>query len=149
MADKRELILARILAICGAVEGVKSVRRNEIGVPRGDQPGIVLLDGDEEVYRTLGRPNTHLPPQIMRLRFGLFIQVKDMKPAEANGTLLNTIRVATIKALVEDTGLRTLIGTNGAVEYRGAITDLKAGAALSGEMNLEFTCNYLFNPTDG
>lgn len=147
MPDTREAILARILEIAKTVPGVVHAQRNEIGLSREQQPGIVLLDGDEAVYRTVKTPAPRLPPQIMRMRFGLFLQVKDKKPInEGVGTLLNTIRLATIKKLATDPVLQTLIGTNGAMEYTGAITDLKAGAAISGEMNLEVSCNYYFDP---
>lgn len=148
MADRREQILARLFVIIGAVPGIKKALRNEIGLKPEEQPGVVLLDGDEElVVPSVRRPNQFLPQQIMKMRFQLYLQVKDMRPRNHDaGTVLNGFRILLMKALSQDVELRTLIGTNGALEYAGAITDLKAGAAQGGEMQLEFTCNYLFNP---
>lgn len=146
MADKREDILARILVVASSAPGVVHGQRNEIGLKRNQQPGVVLLDGDEEIVTSQRIKTPVLAPQIMRMRLGLFVQTKDMQPQPAMGTLLNTLRVSIIKTLVNDVPLRTLLGTNGKLEYTGVITDLKAGAAISGEMNLGFTCSYLFDP---
>lgn len=147
MPDTREAILARIVEIMKTVPGIKTVVRNEIDLSRKDQPAATLLDGDEEVYTRPRVPSQILAPQIMRMRFGLFITVKDARPKPNDmGTVLNGLRIAAIKALTADVQLRTLIGTNGALEFTGINTDLNVGSAISGEMQLNFTANYFFDP---
>lgn len=147
MADTRELILERIVAILKDIPEIKTVQRNEIDVKRADQPAAVLLDGDEEVYTRPRVPSPTLAPQIMRMRFGLFITVKDARPKPNNmGTALNGLRIIVLNKLRTDAQLRTLIGTNGALEYSGISTDLNSGSAISGEMNMGFSANYFFDP---
>lgn len=47
MADHRELILARLLEIGRSIEGIKTAKRNELGLPETALPAFVVLDGDE------------------------------------------------------------------------------------------------------
>jgi hypothetical protein len=133
--------------IAKSCPGVKSWKRNEIGFKHDEQPGVALLDGNEDKATGQRIPAPILPPQIMRLQFGLYIQAKDKRPTASDvGTLLNTIRVNLIRLMCEDAELKALIGANGALEYNGLSTDLRLGSELSGQFQLNFTANYFFNP---
>lgn len=148
MADTRELILERLVAIAESVKpDIKTVRRNSVSFKPDEQPACGVLDGDETKSRGQPIPAPMLPKQIMQMQFGLYLQAKDARPRNTpTGTQLNTIRAKLVKAVATDTELQALIGPNGALEYNGLSTDLRLGSELSGQMQLNFTCNYLFDP---
>ena len=45
--DRREDILARLLAIASGIDGVTRAYRNKDEIPETSRPAIVILDGDE------------------------------------------------------------------------------------------------------
>lgn len=155
MADKRELILARIAAITTEAKtdaGILFCARNRALVANDKRPACVLLDGDESpgpqrIVRP-GRQQVHLRPSIMQMKPELFIIMDEKRPTNENiGPLLNAKRIALSKALADDAALKDLLGANGGITYNGCVTDLKSGSALTGQMRLDFVYTYVFHPT--
>lgn len=154
MADKREMILARIAAITTGAQanaGIVTCVRNRGLMDNDRRPACVLLDGDEKPYTsTQRRAGRSMPmgPVIMQMVPELYVILKEARPVNENvGLDLNTMRMKLSKAIVEDTELKTLLGANGGINYNGCVTDLKSGSPLTGQMRMDFTYRYVFDPT--
>lgn len=156
MSGSREEILSRILEIAVAVKTddttIKSAVRNRGPRQTDERPAIVLLDGDETnslPARRPGRGGLPPPPAIVTMTPEIFLLLEEARPKQEEkqvGARINAYRDALSSALAGDPTLRTLLGGNGRMEYRGCATDLKSGSALSGEMRLDFAFTYVFNP---
>lgn len=155
MADTRELILNRLLAIATGQAGFESAVRNRGLLTTEKRPAIIVLDGRETPVLTHGGRSNRarngmsmpLTPSVMALQPEIYILLDEHRPTNENvGTLLNTLRRSFIRALAEDTEMQSLLGANGGIVYNGADTDLKSGGALSGQMRLDFQFSYVFFP---
>lgn len=148
--------MLRIFVIMGSVTGIVSNVRNRGLMQVEDRPAQVLLDGDEEPFLTLntnrlrGRAGL-MTPQIMSARPQVFYLPKEKRPNNddpANiGAEANAWRRQFLGLLWADATLTTLLGPNGSIVYNGCETDLKSGSAMSGEIRLDFICNYVLRPT--
>jgi hypothetical protein len=149
MPDVREQILARIKVIAEGVDGIAEVVRNVIALNTLRRPGIILLDGDEDVQTSRGNPPARggIAPAIVAMSPQLWIVMEEKRPTNVNlGPEINAFRWALLQAIAGDADLKALIGSNGDLAYSGATTDLKSGAANSGQMRLDFTINYVLKP---
>lgn len=154
MADKRELILARIAAItvdAKTAAGILFCARNRALIANDKRPACVLLDGDErpglQRIERRGRPEIGMAPAILRMSPELYIIMDEKRPTNDDiGPLLNAKRIALSKAIVNDAALKVLLGANGGITYSGCVTDLKSGSPLTGQMRLDFVYTYVFNP---
>src|SRR4051794_34182333 len=110
VADAREVILARLAALCGAVSGVQAVVRNALDVPSNARPAVIIQDGLEAL---LDRPDTqrHSELQRMELSPAISVYVRAGGPADA-GVLLSRYRSAIVAAVLADGTLRDACGTN-------------------------------------
>jgi hypothetical protein len=89
-----------------------------------------------------------LTPQVMAMAPQIYLLMEELEQTdETLGTKLNAKRVDMIKAIAEDDMLLQLMGSNGGMVYNGAVTDLKSGMAMSGQMRLDFVIRYTFFPT--
>lgn len=151
--DLREDVLSRIFTTMGTVTGITSTVRNR-GLRSNEQrPAMVLLDGDEtprlstDTARLKGRLGL-MAPQIITLRPEVYILLKEDRPKNSEvGPELNAFRIDFLSKMWADTTLATLLGSNGSIVYNGAVTDLKSGSALTGQMRLDFILNYVLRPT--
>ena len=93
----------------------------------------------------------HLTPTIMTMRPELYILLEEKARAKDYqiGPETNAARVRLVRAIGEDDQLVLLLGSNGGIIYNGAVTDMKSGSALSGQMRLDFAFTYTFFPTTG
>ena len=147
MTDKRELILARLVALAAGVTGVANAYRNADEVTEAQRPAVVVYDADEAASSAdlgRGRPSATvrriaMTPQVFILLTG--------KPAGV-GTALNGIRAALISAIQSDATLQAIVGPNGSIAYDGFSTTLSRGRAVEAEGALSFTFNYILNPAD-
>jgi hypothetical protein len=159
MADTRELILVRLLAICVAQGGFVTKIRNRGLLETDKRPAAVLFDGDEAPVLTHGGRSNRarngilmgITPQIMVMRPELFITLAEptnsKEALEALGTALNAKRIQLIRAIGEDDELLLLLGANGGLLYNGCATDLKSGSTFKGQMRLDFEYRYTLFPT--
>jgi len=46
--DRRELILARLLAIASGIPGIRNAYRNQDEINESQRPAILILDADEQ-----------------------------------------------------------------------------------------------------
>lgn len=162
MADKREQILARILAIADALKTADAifatVKRNAMLTDQEQKPAFVLLDGSEDSKNdSAGKGRPGMVTQINIMRPEVYILSKEPRPTgnlpnlqdgpENVGSIINGLRVRFMNALTADATLRTLIGSNGEIVLTTTETDLVAGGAMLGTMKLQFAIAYVFDPT--
>lgn len=152
--DKREMILERILAICLGLKAgdttILSAVRNRGLLSNERRPAVILLDGDEADtgLATFNGGRTPFRPSLVAMKPELYIDLDERRGTNTGvGEDLNRYRMAISQAIVTDTQLATLVGSNGKVVYNGCVTDLKSGSALTGQMRLDFTYSYIFVPT--
>lgn len=154
MADKRELLLIRLEAILAQVDGIQTVARNRGWMSNDKRPAIILLDGDESVTTQSPRRSNSagLTPTINRTRPEIYVLLKEERPTNVTeggatvGTELNRLRIDITTRIATDADLLALLGPNGGIRYLGCATDLKSGSSLSGEMRLDFSFDYVFDP---
>jgi hypothetical protein len=147
MADRRELILARLVEISASISGIKTALRNIDTVSDTSRPAMVVLDADENTDTDIkhrGRPP--LSPNLHALMPEVQIMVGG--PAATIGSNLNFYRALFLKALQDDAingTLANLIGDNGNVFYDGCTTNFGRERTMSGEMTLSLEIRYPFN----
>jgi hypothetical protein len=156
MMDKRELILERLLALLGTVNGTAdplNVFRNRAEIPIEKLPALVLLDGKEDLkYPNL--PHTRggaRVPAVFDLKPQVFIVLRPRDDINnvGVGEELSGLRMQVIKSFTQDDELvLNLLGSNGEVMYLGHETDLQTGSTVLGQMQLNFRLSYVLNPTD-
>lgn len=119
MADTRELILARLAAVCAGVAGVSAVVRNRLDVAGLARPAVIVQDAVEQM---LDRPQgaRHSELQRMELSPGLTIVVRGGGSADP-GALLSLYRSAILAAVLRDAQLINLCGANGGIRYEGCL----------------------------
>jgi hypothetical protein len=134
--DRREQICARLLAIADTIAGVKRTARMQEDVTAASGPWIVLWDGDES------RATENRRDQNPTIEMNPAIRIVVEAAAKDVGTTLNGIRLAAIKAIVDDATLKAIVGTNGRVSYDGCTTGIEKGAKVEGELWLNFAFQY-------
>lgn len=156
MPDKREDLMVRLKAIAETVTGIETVQRNK-GLLRDDKrPAIVILDGDESVsLLTPARSNSAgMSKTLNTAKPEIYVLLKEYRPNNESdsavnvGTMLGALRKEVVKKIATDSALLALLGPNGKMQYTGCVTDLKSGSALSGEMRLDFSFSYVFDPNE-
>ena len=146
MADVREAILARILAIVSAIDGVQTAERNRIAFDDTQLPAVGVLEGDEEVApNSLGRAaRASGRPYIVTATPQVFVRVGG--PSEDIGTDLNTLRAAIIRALLDDAQLNDLAADDGGIQYAGMQSTLHAARSMVAATAMVFVIKYLIYP---
>jgi hypothetical protein len=149
--DKRELILSRVLVIMQGLAGITTVARNRGLMTNEKRPAMILLDGDEVSTKLPNPPRSRSAaqfPQVNTMRPEMYILLQEDRPTNLTvGQQLNAFRIALSAAIATDTALAALLGPNGSIYYYGCVTDLKSGAALSGQMKVDYQLSYVFDPT--
>ncbi|MEJ6845087.1 hypothetical protein V3589_02540 [Sinorhizobium fredii] len=144
MADPRELILARLVEIAEAVEGIKKARRNVTGESETTLPLAVILDGDETAddRDPVSRPPT--APRIVTMTPEIYVIVA--KAAADVGTQVNLMRSRFINAIAADAQLIALTKDREGGRYEGAASGLSRGRTMIGEVGLSFSFRYVLKP---
>src|SRR5882724_4894146 len=145
--DRREEILARLVDLLKLLPGPQKVYRNRSQLSASQRPAIVVLDGDESgTVRdfALGRPLSS--PNIMRMSPQICLMAAG--GPDVVGTVLNTLRLIVIPAVLSDGPLSDFVGTTGGIQYQGCTTDLARGRTIEGEMILNFEIHYALKPVE-
>lgn len=146
MTDRREQILARLTVVAKSVSGI-SVFRNRDAIPENERPAIAILDAHEEARMSAidtGLRNKGI--NIVTMMPEVYILTSS--EAETVGKSINTIRVNLIKAVVLDSALLTLCGTNGRIDYLGCETQFATGRKINGDMSIKFSFSYPVLPSE-
>lgn len=147
MADPRELILVRLIAVLEGVngaDGVRKVKRNELDQNESTLPLAVILDGDETADDSdpVSRPPT--APRIMTMTPEIYIIVADK--AATVGTKVNLLRSRVINAIAADAEIIALTKDREGGRYEGAASGLSRGRSMMGEVGLSFSFRYVLRP---
>lgn len=147
MADPREAILARLLAVAAAITGVVATARNESEFGELRRPSMTVLEGDEQADD--GDPVRQRPtnaPRRVTMTPQIIIAVGG--PSETVGATINGLRAALIKAVLADTTLQNLCasGRGAGLWYEGSSTELGRGRTMEAEMTVAFSFQYILYP---
>jgi hypothetical protein len=158
--DVAELLKVRVEEVLATVSGLAvkvvggepSVWRNRADIPPEECPALILLDGREE--KTTGtRGRGSMPHALMLWQPQIWIALRERNTPENEGVgpEMSALRVDILKALKQDAEhgqMGVLMGENGEVEYRGYETDMAIGSDLVGNMVLNFSISYFWDPED-
>ncbi len=157
MADKRELILARLAVTLSSIPvfvgtGNAFFWRNRGELETDKRPAVVLLDGTESATSITDMPRGRrmaMAPAIATMTPQIFYLAKNRTPNNEDiGPELNTMRARIVKALTDDVTLLGLLGDNGGITYRGTDTDMQSGNSVAGELQLFLAFDYVLNSND-
>lgn len=155
MMDKRELILQQLRVVLGTMPGFSPAQvyrnRGEFDDKHTKLPIAILLDGSErKLSEARSGRETGMLPAIFLLSPQIFtiIEPKLLEKADDYGPELSGIRMNLLKAISQDSALRSLLGSNGGIDYQGADTDMQTGRSMEGQIQFNFGFRYVFNPSD-
>jgi hypothetical protein len=114
---RREPILARLLELAKAVQGIAAAERNVLDLTKLARPGIAIRDGGE-TPTVLPRNERRVTVQLMQMTPGVIVYVG--AGAKEAGTLANLYLGRLLAAVNNDSDLLALTGTNGEIRYEGA-----------------------------
>jgi hypothetical protein len=148
MTDRREQILVRLLGLAQALPGIVAAFRNKDEISDRQRPCIVILDADEaaddaDPSGISRRPNA---PRRVIMTPEIYLML-GAKPEDV-GTVINGFRAVFIKAVLMDSELATIVGSNGDIRYEGCVTGLARGRTMEAEMGLSFTFSYVLRPDE-
>lgn len=159
MTDTREDILERLVTVLGNITGISAVYRDRAEMPVELLPAAILLDGSEVIAQQIvPNKSVRMPPAIFTLMPQIFVVLKprdDLKNETLDGVAapvgpeLSMYRLQVIDAIVNDSTLLSLVGSNGQILYRGCDTDMQSGSSIVGQLQMHFQFNYYFNPPRG
>lgn len=151
--DRREELLVRLEAVLQDQLGDNMVYRNRSDLESMRRPCCILLDGIEASTGTLTRKSGRGPDiraDLIELRpqIFLFLKRREERLASERGPELSQYRMQFLDAIINDTELIELVGSNGGIFYRGCDTDMQTGEAVQGMMLLHFAFQYVLDPND-
>lgn len=146
MSDTRELILARLFEIGRGLDGVRTMVRNQDSISEELTPALFLLDADEIANENDPRDRPSNAPR--RVTMTPEFRILLMAPPEAVGSQLNAFRARLIKAVLHDADLLALTTEGRGARYAGAVSQLKAGRSMQGDMLCAFSFAYYLKPYD-
>ena len=146
MTDRRELILVRLLEIAKGIEGIAGAFRNRDELSEKQRPAIVILDADEAADDADPGSRPARSPRRVAMTPEIYILL-GAKPEDL-GSTINTLRARFVKAVLSDTQLISIVGTNGDIRYEGCATALARGRSMEGEMGVSFSFTYVLRPEE-
>lgn len=159
--DRRQAILDRIYALLsgitipllGGPDGATAIVPGNIVHNRNEldktlTPGIILLDADEikdptQQLRQRGLTETRVPSNIMKMTPEIYVVLDTRGIGNMNvGADLNTARLTILAAILPDTTLQQIVGSNGNIVYDGTVTDLARNRTMQGQLGISITFTY-------
>lgn len=141
MADIREQILTRLVAVCAGVTGIVAAGRNLTDVPLMSRPAVTINGGAEQMVSSPRPAARFSQVQIMELTPGITLLVRSDTGAEA-GSLMSLFRGRLVNAILSDTSLRSLVTTNGAIHYDGCNETDPSPESKEPRLELQFVFSY-------
>jgi len=146
VADTRELLLARLVEVCGAVNGVRAVGRNTLDVAALNRPAVIVQDGIEQMrdtaqgarYSEVGR---------MELSPGVTVFVRAGNGVDPGG-LMSLYRSRVVTAVLTDAELIAATGRNGGIRYEGCVALPPDAETKEHRLDLNFVFAYSFKLAD-
>lgn len=145
MADRRELICERLLAIVHDIPGITASVRNKQDAQGLARPAAVVHDGHEEP-RDDPRPDRR--SRVQRMQMLPVIHVLAAAGADDVGTLLNVYRARLVTAVIGDTELLSLVCDED-IDYRGcALIPPQTSTSRETRIEINFALTYVFRVSD-
>lgn len=141
--DKHEEIMQRIVTLLEAVDGVVQVKRNDPTFAEVRLPGVLVLDGDEEVEDAVwgkGRPPNG-PARVTAYPEIYVVLPPTTQPANV-GNDLHEFKRRIVASILNDADLRGMC-VDGDIRYEGTDTALALGRAMVGEMGIKISFRYV------
>src|SRR4249920_60904 len=104
MSSRREDILARLLVVVSAIDGIESAARNLDRIADSKTPYAAVFDGDEDVFENLRA--TGPAPNAVNMTPTVAVSLGDVP--ESVGTLTNEWLAKVQRAVLLDETLQTL-----------------------------------------
>ena len=148
MADQREAILSRLVALCGEIDGVQAVVRNTLDVAALARPAVVIHDGTELLATApddIRARNSSV--QIMELSPLVMVIVRGGGAADP-GVIMSLYRSQIVASILRDSAILAAIGTNGRVRYEGCAVAVPDAEAQEHRIELSLTFRYPFRLDD-
>lgn len=145
MIDRREAILAQLMAIFAAVPGILRVGRNMEDVSAAYRPAIVMHDAAESSEQLSGRPRQS-PKDLMVLSPQIYLLLGARQSVV--GSEVSALRALIIPAIYNDLTLLDLIGArrgNGDIHYTGCGLDTTPGENREARLELSFDFTYVLD----
>ena len=146
MADQREAILSRLVALCGEVDGVQAVARNRLDVAGLVRPAVVIFDGLEQMFDAPSDMH-HSELQRMELAPVIMVIVRGGGAADP-GVLMSSYRSQIVAGILRDSTILAAIGTNGRIRYDGCAVAPPDAEAKEHRIELSMTFRYVFRLGD-
>ena len=146
MTDRREMILARLLEIARGIEGIAAAFRNRDEISEKQRPTVVILDADEAADDADPSQRPSRSPRRVAMTPEIYILLGS-RP-ENLGTAINALRARLVKAVLTDSTLLSIVGSNGDIRYEGCATALARGRSMEGEMGVSFSFTYVLRPEE-
>jgi hypothetical protein len=146
VADVRELILARLAVVCGAVSGVSAVARNRLDVPALARPAVIIQDAIEALLDAPQGPR-HGELQRIELSPGITVVLRGGGTTEP-GALLSLYRSRIVHAVLSDSELQMLTTSNGRIRYEGCLVAQPDAEGKEYRLDLTIVFTYPFRLGD-
>lgn len=148
MADTREEILARLVAVCAGVTGIVSAARNRTDVPENRRPAVTIHGGAEQL---LSRPGGawFSQKQLVELTPQITVLVRADTGAEA-GSLMSLFRNRLVVGILSDDELRSLVGTSGGcgIRYEGCNETEPTPESKEPRLEIQIVFTYMLRLSD-
>lgn len=150
MADTREDILERLVAVVAGIPNLRSAYRNNVDLTEEQLPAAIVFDGDEE---TNDDADTSMRPPHRPSLVRMTPEIVIAQQADEAGSDLSTLRRELIRRVLTDTVLNEqLVKTgrngNGAIRYLGCQTDVGWMRSLHGALLARFMFQYVLKPEE-
>ena len=145
MADKREAILVRLLAVCAGLDDIAATARNATDVAGGTRPALIVQDGSEERNDA---PRSENRSRVSRMELNAQVWLFVRAVAADAGPLMSRFRNRLILAVINDSELQTLTGTVGEIRYDGCTVIDPNPETREPRMDLNFAFVYTLAISD-
>ena len=146
MADTREVLLARLVTVCGAVEGVRAVGRNTLDVAALNRPAVIVQDGIEQM-RDLANGSRYSEIGRMELSPAVTVFVRAGNGVDPGG-LMSLYRSRVVLAVLTDAELIAATGRNGGIRYEGCVAMAPDAETKEHRLDLTFVFAYTWKLDD-
>lgn len=140
------MLLARLVAVCGAVSGIRAVARNTLDVAALNRPAIIVQDGIEQV-RDIAQGARYTEVARMELSPGLTVIVRGGVGVDPGG-LLSLYRARVLTAVLTDAELIAATGRNGGIRYEGCLVPSPDPEGKEHRLDLTLVFAYPFKLAD-
>jgi len=146
VADTREVLLARLVTVCGAVEGVRAVGRNTLDVAALNRPAVIVQDGIEQM-RDLANGARYSEIGRMELSPSVTVFVRAGNGVDPGG-LMSLYRSRVVLAVLTDAELIAATGRNGGIRYEGCVAMAPDAETKEHRIDLTFVFAYTWKLDD-